>query len=100
MLMVVTPEVKVTLRLDAIQGAEVQAYLSSPYSVCSVRTARSVWDALINTENLISEVVMARILIFCCDSALNALAATPAWLRMPTPITDTLATLVAPSSRS
>ena len=30
--------------------------------------------------------------------ALNAWAATPAWLRMPMPITETLATSVAPSS--
>src|SRR4249919_248316 len=57
--------------------------LSSPYNVCRVRTARSVCAALIRTENLISDVVMARILIFCSDKALNACAATPAWLRMP-----------------
>src|SRR4026207_1052302 len=43
---------------------------------------------------------MARILIFWPDKALNALAATPAWLRMPMPMTETFATSVAPSSRS
>ena len=52
----------------------------------------------ISSENLISEVVMARMLILRCDSALNACAATPAWLHMPMPITETLATSVALSS--
>ena len=41
---------------------------------------------------------MARMLMLRSDSALNAWAATPAWLRMPLPITETLATSVALSS--
>ena len=73
------------------------SYRSRPYSECSVRTAWSVWLALISTENFISEVVIARILIFSPDSALKASAATPAWLRMPMPMTETLATSVEPS---
>ena len=39
---------------------------------------------------MISEVVMARMLIARSASALNAVAATPAWLLMPMPITETL----------
>ena len=39
---------------------------------------------------------MARMLIPRDASALKALAATPAWLRMPMPITDILATSVEP----
>ena len=35
---------------------------------------------------------MAWMLMPFSASALNICAATPAWLRMPTPITDTLAT--------
>src|SRR6476659_1602773 len=71
--------------------------LSSSYRLCRVRTASSVYSASISSENLISEVVMARMLTPRAASALNARAATPAWLRMPTPITDTLATSVEPS---
>src|SRR6516165_6161439 len=73
--------------------------LSSPYSECSVRTASSVKAASIKSENFISEVVIARILMDRSAKALNACAATPAWLRMPMPITEILATSVAPSSR-
>src|SRR5215470_16945855 len=76
-----------------------QAALSSPYSECSVRTASSVKAASIKSENFISEVVIARILIDRSAKALNACAATPAWLRMPMPITETLATSVALSRR-
>jgi hypothetical protein len=43
----------------------------------------------IRIEILISDVVMARMLMPFSASALNAVAATPAWLRMPMPITDT-----------
>ena len=38
-----------------------------------MRTARSVWVALMSTENLISEVVIARMLIFCSERALECL---------------------------
>lgn len=51
-------------------------------------------------QSLISDVVMARMLILRSDRALKAWAATPAWLRMPLPITETLATSVALSSRA
>ena len=64
------------------------------------RTASSAASASISSENLISEVEIARMLMLRSASALNALAATPAWLRMPMPITETLATSLAPSSRS
>ena len=64
-----------------------------------MRTASSVKAASISSENLISEVVMARILMERSASALKAWAATPAWLRMPMPMTEILATSVAPSSR-
>src|SRR5215472_11787243 len=76
-----------------------QAALSSPYSACSVRTASSVKAPSIKSENFISEVVIARMLMDRSANALNACAATPASLRMPMPITETLATSVALSRR-
>ncbi len=45
--------------------------LSRLYRLCSVRTASSVYSASISSENLISEVVMARMLILRSASALN-----------------------------
>ncbi len=47
---------------------------------------------------MISEVEMARILMPRSASALKAVAATPAWLRMPTPMIETLTTSAAPST--
>ena len=44
----------------------------------SVRTTNSVYSASISTENLISLVVMARMLMPLSASALKARAATPA----------------------
>src|SRR5947209_14492294 len=75
-------------------------YLSNPYRLCSVRTASSVRPTSIKSENLISDVVIARMLIFFPARLLKACAATPAWLRMPIPITETLATSVEPSSEA
>ncbi len=51
-------------------------------------------------ENLISDVVMARMFTPFSASAWKAFAATPAWLRMPTPMAETLTTSVAPSTDS
>ena len=47
-------------------------------------------------RTLISDVVMARMLIPLSDKALNAFAATPAWERMPTPMAETFTTSVSP----
>ena len=63
--------------------------MQSPYRKLGV-------GASINTDILISDVVIARMLMPFCASALKASAATPAWLRMPMPMTETLATSVEP----
>ena len=47
---------------------------------------------------MISEVLIIRMLMFSACSAANALAATPEWLRMPTPMAETLATWVSCST--
>ena len=59
-------------------------------------TAASVCAAPTSTLILISDVDMACMLICFSANAWNILAATPAWLRMPTPITDTFTTSVSP----
>src|SRR6202165_4862864 len=71
--------------------------LSSPKAVCSARTASSAYFSSIRQEILISEVVITRMLTPSSASTWNIFAATPAWLRMPTP---TMLTLVMPSSWS
>ena len=68
------------------------AAFSSSKASCSACTASSMYFRSISTEILISEVEMTLMLTPCSDSALNIVAATPAWLRMPMPTTDTLAT--------
>src|SRR5689334_18411630 len=64
---------------------------SRPKALCSTRTASSVYSSGISTLTLISDVVMARILIRRSASASNICAAMPALERMPTPTALTLA---------
>src|SRR5436190_15475972 len=66
---------------------------SSPYAVCSARSASSVYSAAISTLTLISEVEITWMLIPLSASVWNICLATPASLRMPTPMTDILTTL-------
>src|SRR6266851_2148409 len=65
---------------------------SSPYAVCNARSASSVYSAAIRTLTLISEVEITWMLIPLSAKVWNISLATPAWLRMPTPITETLTT--------
>ncbi len=59
---------------------------------CSARIASSPYLELTTTETLISEVEIISILIRSAASTLNIVDATPEWVRMPTPTTETLAT--------
>src|SRR5438552_8564492 len=65
---------------------------SSPYAVCNARSASSVYSAAIRTLTLISEVEITWMLMPLSARVWNICLATPAWLRMPTPITETLTT--------
>ena len=56
------------------------------------RTASSVYSSAISTLILISEVEITWMLMPFSARVLNMRWATPAWLRMPTPMTETLAT--------
>ena len=73
---------------------------------CSARTASSTYLASTTTEILISEVEIIWMLMPSAASTSNMRAATPAWLRMPRPTIDTLATFgslatpAAPISRA
>src|SRR5439155_591666 len=71
--------------------------LSSPNAVCSARTASSAYFSSIRHEILISEVLITRMFTPSSASTWNILAATPAWLRIPTP---TMLTFAMPSSCS
>jgi AraC-like DNA-binding protein len=62
---------------------------------CSACTASSMYLRSISTEILISDVVMTLMLMPSRASASNIFAATPAWLRIPMPTTETLATSVS-----
>src|SRR5690348_11869491 len=59
--------------------------LSSPNAVCSARTASSAYFSSMRQLTLISLVEMTRMLTPSSASTWNIFAATPAWLRMPTP---------------
>src|SRR5271156_5098205 len=59
---------------------------------CNARIASSPYLELTTTETLISEVEIISILIRSAASTLNMVDATPEWVRMPTPTTETLAT--------
>src|SRR6267378_6211484 len=71
--------------------------LSSPKAVCKERTASSAYFSSIRQEILISEVLITRMFTPSSASTWNIFAATPAWLRMPTP---TMLTFAIPSSCS
>src|SRR5438445_553265 len=71
--------------------------LSSPKAVCKARTASSAYFSSIRQEILISEVLITRMFTPSSASTWNIFAATPAWLRMPTP---TMLTFAIPSSCS
>ena len=70
------------------------------------RTASSAYLSSITQETAISEVEIIWMLMPSRDSAVNIVAATPEWLRMPTPTMETLATrssctvLSAPTARA
>src|SRR5215467_674158 len=64
-------------------------------ALCNTRTASSVYLASMTTEILISEVEIISMLIPSCARTSNILAATPAWVRIPTPTTETLAMSVS-----
>ena len=57
-----------------------------------------MYSSAIRTLTLISDVEMTWMLMPLSASVLNMRWATPAWLRMPTPITDTLTTLLSASA--
>ena len=59
---------------------------------CSARTASSVYLSSMTQETAISDVEIIWMLMPSADSASNMRAATPEWLRMPTPTMETLAT--------
>ena len=60
---------------------------------CAARaSASSVYSSAISTLTLISEVEITWMLMPFSASALNIACATPAWLRMPTPITEIFTT--------
>src|SRR5437667_271193 len=63
---------------------------------CSARTASSVYFSSTTTEILISEVEIICTLMPSAASTSNMRAAMPAWVRMPMPTIDTLATSVCP----
>ena len=65
--------------------------------MCSARTASSAYFSSIRHEILISEVLITRMFTPSSASTWNILAATPAWLRIPTP---TMLTFAMPSSCS
>src|SRR5262249_33943486 len=72
-----------------------RAYSRSPPSAKAsgkARTASSVYLSSITHETAISDVEIIWMLIPSVDIARNIRAATPAWLRMPTPTMETLAT--------
>ena len=54
--------------------------------------ASSPYFELTTTETLISEVAIISILIRSSASTRNMVAATPAWLRIPSPTMETFAT--------
>ena len=64
--------------------------LPSSNASCSARTASDTRSAAITQEILIGEVEIISMLISCSPSVWNTLAATPGWLRMPAPTTETL----------
>src|SRR5207244_431914 len=88
--------------LERLAGAEEDGRLaldhprtpSAPSSKasCSARTASSAYLSSITQETAISEVEIIWMLMPSLESAENMRAATPEWLRMPTPTMETLAT--------
>ena len=58
--------------------------------MCSARSASSVYSSPISTLTLISEVEIAWMLMPLSASVANIWCAMPAWLRMPTPMTEIL----------
>ena len=66
--------------------------VASPNASCKACTASSMYFRSISTETLISEVVMTLMLTPSAARAANIFCATPAWLRMPMPTIETLAT--------
>jgi cytochrome c oxidase subunit 2 len=62
------------------------------YSIWAHRKSRGAKPADFHEITLVE---IAWILILRSASAANIVAATPAWLRMPTPTTETLATLLS-----
>jgi multimeric flavodoxin WrbA len=60
--------------------------------VWSARTASSVQELSISTAIMISDAEMFSILMPRLENASNMVLATPTWLRMPTPITETFGT--------
>src|SRR5476649_188526 len=65
--------------------------LSRPNAACSARTASSAYFSSMRQLILISLVEMTRMFTPSSANTWNIFAATPAWLRMPTPTIETLA---------
>src|SRR5205823_13935805 len=68
------------------------APLATSNASCRLRTASSAYLSSITHDTAISDVEIIWMLMPSFDSAPNMTAATPEWLRMPTPTMETLAT--------
>src|SRR5262249_55444103 len=87
--------------LEGLAGAEEDrrlavAHRAAPFATsnasCRLRTASSAYLSSITHDVAISDVEIIWMLMPSRASAANIVAATPEWLRMPTPTIDTLAT--------
>src|SRR5215510_12544431 len=75
-----------------LAGAHRLAPLATSKASCRLRTASSAYLSSITHDVAISDVEIIWMLMPSRASAANIVAATPAWLRIPTPTIDTLAT--------